>query len=71
MEREFGTVRYWNVERGYGFIRPDVNGRDIHVSLSNIRNSMTPPRDALVSFIRMIDDTRRGKDWARAVDILP
>jgi cold shock CspA family protein len=27
-----GTVKWFNTRKGYGFIRPDGGGRDVHIS---------------------------------------
>ncbi|MCI0734714.1 MAG: cold-shock protein [Beijerinckiaceae bacterium] len=34
-----GTVKFFNVERGYGFIKPDGGGRDIFVHITAVERA--------------------------------
>jgi cold shock protein len=34
-----GTVKFFNAERGYGFIKPDGGGRDIFVHITAVEQA--------------------------------
>lgn len=34
-----GTVKWFNSEKGYGFIAPDSGGKDIFVHITAVRNA--------------------------------
>jgi CspA family cold shock protein len=37
--RQKGTVKWWSVEKGYGFIKPDMGGKDVFCHFTGIRGS--------------------------------
>lgn len=56
-----GTVKFFNTEKGYGFIKPDDGGRDVfvHVSAVMISGLGTLNEGQRISF--EIEPDKRGK----------
>ncbi len=56
-----GTVKFFNSEKGYGFIKPDDGGRDVFVHVSAVMSSGlgTLNEGQRVSF--EIEPDKRGK----------
>ncbi|MFC7053894.1 cold-shock protein [Hansschlegelia quercus] len=63
-----GTVKFFNSEKGYGFIKPDDGGADIFVHVSAVTRSglTTLSEGQHVSF--EVEPDRKGKG-PKAVDI--
>jgi CspA family cold shock protein len=43
MSRITGRVKWYDVEKGHGFIRPDDGGEDVFVDASAVHGSGLPP----------------------------
>jgi CspA family cold shock protein len=59
--RQLGTVKFYNSQKGYGFIKPDDGGNDVFVHVTAIERSDVGP---LVEGVRISFDTepdKRGK----------
>jgi len=57
-----GTVKWYNSEKGYGFIQPDDGGKDAFVHVSAIeRAGMSDLREGQKVSFEMIADKRSGK----------
>lgn len=56
-----GTVKFFNSEKGYGFIKPDDGGQDVFVHVSAVMNSGlgTLNEGQRVSF--EVEPDKRGK----------
>jgi CspA family cold shock protein len=56
-----GTVKFFNSEKGYGFIKPDDGGRDVFVHVSAVMSSGlgTLNEGQRVSF--EVEPDKRGK----------
>jgi CspA family cold shock protein len=59
-----GTVKFFNVDKGYGFIAPDGGGNDsfVHISAVERAGMSTLEKDQRVRY--EIERDRRGKDSA-------
>jgi CspA family cold shock protein len=59
-----GTVKFFNVDKGYGFIAPDDGGTDSFVHISAVERSgfQTLIKDQRVSY--ELETDRRGKTSA-------
>jgi CspA family cold shock protein len=62
-----GTVKFFNADKGYGFIQPDDGGQDSFVHISDVERGglSTLNKDQKVSY--EVEQDQRGK--SRAVNI--
>ncbi len=57
-----GTVKWYNPEKGFGFIQPDDGGKDAFVHVSAVeRAGMTSLREGQKISFEMVTDKRSGK----------
>lgn len=54
-----GTVKWFNAQKGYGFIAPDDGGVDVFVHISAVEKSGL---DDLKEKQRVVYDLERGRD---------
>lgn len=59
-----GTVKFFNVDKGFGFIQPDDGGKDsfVHISAVQAAGMHTLEKDQRVSF--EVEQGRNGKESA-------
>jgi CspA family cold shock protein len=57
-----GTVKWFNAQKGYGFITPDNGGKDVFVHISAVeRAGMSNLREKQKVSFDTVTDSRSGK----------
>ena len=57
-----GTVKWYNAQKGFGFIQPDDGGKDAFVHVSAIeRAGMSDLREGQKISFELVTDKRSGK----------
>lgn len=66
-----GTVKFFNYDRGYGFIQPDAGGPDVFVHATAVERAGLPPltEGQKVSY-EVEPDRRSGKNAATNLEAL-
>jgi CspA family cold shock protein len=60
-----GTVKWFDAEKGYGFIAPDSGGNDVFVHISAVeRAGLSPLKEGQKLAFDIKADARRGKHSA-------
>jgi CspA family cold shock protein len=60
-----GTVKWFNAQKGYGFIQPDQGGQDVFVHISAVeRSGMNGLHDGDAVSYDLENDPRKGKTSA-------
>jgi CspA family cold shock protein len=57
-----GTVKWFNVQKGFGFIQPDQGGADVFVHISAVeRSGLRSLSDGQKISYELVQDKRSGK----------
>jgi CspA family cold shock protein len=57
-----GTVKWFNTQKGYGFIQPDAGGPDVFVHISAVeRAGMSTLREGQKISYEIVKDRKTGK----------
>jgi len=60
-----GTVKWFNGQKGYGFIQPDEGGADVFVHISAVqRSGLTALDEGQKVSYEIVQDKRTGKSTA-------
>ena len=59
--RQAGTVKFFNMNKGFGFITPDQGERDVFVHISAVEQSGLPMLDEGMRVSFETEADRRGK----------
>lgn len=60
-----GTVKWFNAQKGFGFIEPSSGGKDVFVHISAVeRSGMTSLNEGQKVSFEIVTDRRSGKSSA-------
>ncbi|KAB0676207.1 cold-shock protein [Aureimonas leprariae] len=65
-----GTVKWFNADKGYGFIQPDAGGQDVFVHVSAVqRAGLNSLSDGQKISYELVTDRRSGKTSAGEIKV--
>lgn len=62
MSKHSGTVKWFNSQKGYGFILPETGGKDVFVHISGLASGFSPNDNQKVQYD--LDQDRSGREVA-------
>lgn len=60
MSKSKGTVKFFNSQKGFGFITPDEGGKELFVHANNVEGGRTPSEGQKVAYIK--GEGRKGPE---------
>jgi cold shock protein len=66
--RYTGIVKFFDKDRGFGFVTPDAGGRDVFVHVSSVQRSGMPYLDEGMKLSYATEDDTRGRG-AQAINL--
>ena len=65
-----GVVKFFNTERGYGFIKPDDSGRDVFVHITAVEKAGLQSLSEGQKISYEVEPDKKGKG-PKAVNLVP
>jgi CspA family cold shock protein len=59
--RQTGTVKFFNQEKGFGFISPETGGKDVFVHITAVQRSGIPQLDQGMRVSFEVQPDKRGR----------
>ena len=60
-DRQVGKVKFFDKERGFGFVTPEEGGRDVFVHVSSVQRSGLPHLEEGMRMSYATEDDSRGR----------
>jgi cold shock protein len=61
MDRVNGTVKFFNLQKGYGFVQPDDGGKDVFVHITALQQSGLAELNEGDKITFVLEDDQRGR----------
>ncbi|MEO1492995.1 MAG: cold-shock protein [Pseudomonadota bacterium] len=65
-----GTVKWFNTDKGYGFIAPDEGGKDVFVHVTAVKDAGLPSLNENQKVIFEVKEGRDGRSLASDLQVL-